>query len=425
VNGKFFTFPLCILAMPLREDMILQHIVSHAMERAGGGNGAEHIDRIKILEYLAKNEKMDYCYCEQHDVLTRGAIITGVTIGSYIATASHCEAVKEFVAEHERKHGSDPLVFIAAELLWSCHNDQDFSFRDFSTTCAVNSMIGFKRTPVLIRRAMIIARQLGYKTPKVMSSELTAKSVKRQPLSVQQLRDTLDNLERRDLFRRCQASPRTVYFSTTLDRTELLAAVKERVEKWSKLQKFRQQEREMFSNPNRNQSGTTEEPLKKETSETGKIGTTKGETSKQPDGGQSETAEGTITGTKCGTTKINAFSKNAFSSNASLTNAFKQEQVNNESVLAHVVEELAGGAARGMTAAVYPEGGEPSLGDVRKFMEELFPGAGKFAEEWLKRMKEQAWKDHKGQPIMNWRRPAASWASTCGSRMRGVRKYSR
>jgi hypothetical protein len=171
---------------------------------------------------------------------------------------------------------------------------------------------------VLIRRAMIIARQLGYKTPQVMASELTAKNVKRQPLSVQQLRDTLDNLERRDLFRRCQTSRRVVYFSTTLDRTELLAAAKERVEKKSKLQKLRQQEREMFTKPSGNQSGTNEEPLKKENGKTGKNGTAKGGTSQEPDGSQSKTAGGTTSGT----TEINAPLINA-----PLTKAFKEERV--------------------------------------------------------------------------------------------------
>ena len=42
---KFFTFPLCVLAMPLaNEKQILMHMVSHSLERAGGGDGAEEID---------------------------------------------------------------------------------------------------------------------------------------------------------------------------------------------------------------------------------------------------------------------------------------------------------------------------------------------------------------------------------------------
>ena len=125
-----------------------------------------------------------------------------------------------------------------------------------------------------------------------MAAELAAKGAKRKPLSTQQLRDTLDNLERRDLFRRCQASRRTVYFSTTLDRPELLAAVKatvkERLEKKKKVQLLRELDRANFTQPNENQTGANQEPLKK-------VGTT----------------SGTADGTTIGTTKRNAPETNA------------------------------------------------------------------------------------------------------------------
>ena len=42
-------------------------------------------------------------------------------------------------------------------------------------------------------------------------------------------------------------------------------------------------------------------------------------------------------------------------------------------------------------------------------MGELIRGAGEYAEEWVKRMKQQAWKDHKGQPVKDWKKLAASW----------------
>jgi hypothetical protein len=428
VNGKFFTFPLCVLAMPLDEKSLLMHIVSHSLERAGGGDGAIQIDSEQIHEYAIRHKISDYNQSGRHDQLIRGAIITGVSIHGFNGIIKECDAVNRFVGEQERKHGKDAVVFIASELLWSCNDDnQDFSFREFSTACAVNSVIGFKKTPVIIRRSMIIARQLGYKKPQVMATELVIprhhdfdnpsppKSKRRKPLSTQQLRDTLDNLEKRDLFRRCLAGRRTVYFSTTLDLTELRAAVKECVEKQSKVQLRRQLDREMFAKPGGNQSGTNQEPLKKETGKNGKIGTTKVGTGQEPDGSQSETAGGTTEGTTNGTTKINAFE-----TNAPLTNAFKQKQDNGASAFADSVKELVGSVARGMTASSYPDGGEPSLDDVRVFMDSLFRGAGEYAEEWHRRMQDQAWKDHKGQPVKNWKNLAASWANGCGKRKRGV-----
>lgn len=87
-----------------------------------------------------------------------------------------------------------------------------------------------------------------------------------------------------------------------------------------------------------------------------------------------------------------------------------------------LVEGLAESIARSKTAGSYPEGGEPSLEEVRKFMGSLFLGAGDYAHDWLKRMKAQGWKDHKGQPVKDWKKLAGSWASSCEKRKRGVTK---
>ena len=378
--------------MPLNEKEILQHIVSHSIERAGAGAGAERIDSNRIREYLNGDRVQDYNRSARHDQFVRGAIITGVNLGNFSSNCKRCDAAQKFISEREFKHGRDPLVFIASGIFWSCHDDAGLSYREFSTACAVNSIIGFKKTPVLIRRAMIIARQLGYKTPQVMAAELTTDPAKRQPLSVQRLRDTLDNLERRDLFRRCQAGRRTVYFSTTLDAEQLRQAVKELKERNIKVRLRRELDRATFG---KNHSGTTQEPLK----------------NKEPVENQLETA----TGTTGGTTKRNALNK------CPLTNALKQERDTGRAPSGSVlVEDLVESVARGTTESIYTEGGEPSLDDVRVFMENLFRGAGEFAHEWLKRMQDQAWKDQRSRPVRDWKKLAASWASGCEKRKRGV-----
>jgi hypothetical protein len=41
----------------------------------------------------------------------------------------------------------------------------------------------------------------------------------------------------------------------------------------------------------------------------------------------------------------------------------------------------------------------------------LFRGAGEYSGEWHRRMQDQAWKDNKGQPVKDWKKLAASWAS--------------
>ena len=204
------------------------------------------IPGFKIQSYLGQHNVSDYNPSKiHHDQLVRGAFITNVNIGSVEGTAKRCEAVRKFVGPHERKYGYDPLVFIAAKLLWDCHNDNGLTYREFTTACAVNSIIGFKQFPVLVRRQMIIARQLGYKTPAVMQAELNSNPT-RKPLTVQQLRDTLDRLENRDLLRRCQASPRCVFFSTTLNHEQLRDGVQKLIKNRAKPSLNRETDRKLF-----------------------------------------------------------------------------------------------------------------------------------------------------------------------------------
>ncbi len=84
------------------------------------------------------------------------------------------------------------------------------------------------------------------------------------------------------------------------------------------------------------------------------------------------------------------------------------------------VQDLTAGLARHVTAGCYPEGGEPSLADVQRCMENRVRGAGEYAEKWLKATKARGWKDHKGQPIMKWKPLAESFADGCVRQERGV-----
>ena len=92
MNGKFFTFPLCVLAMPLDEKQILMHMVSHSLERAGGGDGAAEIDSKRIREYVIEHENIGYSQSARHDKFIRGAIITNVNLGWIKTTIDECDA---------------------------------------------------------------------------------------------------------------------------------------------------------------------------------------------------------------------------------------------------------------------------------------------------------------------------------------------
>lgn len=226
-EGNFFTFSLPLLAMPLPEKDILDYIVSHSVCRAGSSSSADDIPQ-RVISETVKQQKLTGFNRrnDRHGKAVRGAIICNVNIGSIHGILDRCDTVNRFIAEHEAKYGASPLVFISSDLLWGCKNVDFPTYREFSTLCAINSITGMKRdSPVLIRRQMIIARQMGYKTPKVMQAEQPTFADGRKPLSTQPLRDTLDALEGRSLISRCQASPRNVYFSTGMTYPELKAAV--------------------------------------------------------------------------------------------------------------------------------------------------------------------------------------------------------
>jgi hypothetical protein len=150
-----------------------------------------------------------------------------------------------------------------------------------------------------VRRSLVIARQLGYKSPAVMEA---GRRPDQKPLTIQQLRDSLDALEARDLIHRCQASPRNVYFSTWTTADELRAAVKAIVEKKSKVQELREIDR--------NSVGTIEEPqrnhLKWLEPEKEPLKHTEPLKNEEPKENHIGTTGGTKTGTTIGTAKTKA-----------------------------------------------------------------------------------------------------------------------
>lgn len=293
-SGTFLCFPLCLLALDKPEKERLQVIISHALHRVGASRA--WVDAAAVIGYVAARKGIGFqSHNELHMRLVHGAIVLNVEIEDLSGCANCCEEATQFASNLELRYGRSPLVFIASRLFWGCHNNGRPSYRDFSTLCAVNSVTGFKKTPVLIRRVMVTARQLGYKTPAVMMAELPHRKDQR-PMSTGELRGTLDRLECTELLSRCQASPRNVYFSTTLSPEELRKQVEGIVTRKGKVQLRRELDRAAM------QPRTRPEPLKNEL----------GEEEPLKNGGPLKNGElgcshnGTTPATTAGTTKRNA-----------------------------------------------------------------------------------------------------------------------
>jgi hypothetical protein len=259
VSGTFLTFPLCLLATNDEpEEGRLRIILAHAVERAGAGSDIsdERVTQEEVWGFDTDNTR--------HKNIVRGAIVIGVKIGNVQSTASNCVKADHLIDQMHRKYGPDPLVFISTELFWGCHDRDEPTYREFSTLCAVNSVVGFKKFPVIVRREMIIARRLGFKSTLVMKSELR-KRAKKDKLTVRQVRDTLDRLESRDLIVRCQASRRNVYFGnpSVLTADELRDYVKKIVEGKARVKQRRDIDRATFEGQNRSTTRPPEGHLKK------------------------------------------------------------------------------------------------------------------------------------------------------------------
>lgn len=237
--GKFFTFPLPLLAFPyLNPKDALSDVTSYCCYTVGKRTMEAHGEDQDTVEEIIGRTKAPDNYnaeSEDHRSLLLGAETLNVCIRSCVACLARANDAIEKVRKMEAAVGSSPLVFVGANLLWDCVADK-ISFRDFTVICAVNSVLGQATKPKVIRRTLLRARAAGFKTPEAYASYSKAREAEieeekgsrkknwarlapatsnkpRPMLTVDELRHTLDRLEKRGLIFRFQASPRCVYFS--------------------------------------------------------------------------------------------------------------------------------------------------------------------------------------------------------------------
>ena len=227
-EGKFLTFPLPLLFPMEDHKRTLERIVYYCVMTVGAQSaaalGEDAVDQIVERKEKAK----DFRDCDEHRQIVIGANHLNVNIPCIREALKQAGEATAIVNVAEAQCGRSPLVFIGAVLLWGC-KDSDFpTYRDFTVTCAVNSVIGLTRkTPVLIRREMLRARAAGFKTPKAYESFkspylesgrydtplVDPRYAPRARLTTSELRTALDRLEEARMFVRIAASPRRTYFS--------------------------------------------------------------------------------------------------------------------------------------------------------------------------------------------------------------------
>jgi hypothetical protein len=192
----YFHFPLCLLAFRKDDSDRLQHIVSYCV--------CEHAQR---LTRTSANVPWD-------TALYAAAKFLNVNIGSGEVTTNRWKAATRFVRQWQNRYGRDASVRIATALLWEAHDNTGLTYREFSILCAVNSVIGKRRSaPRRITEPSIRVRAAGFKSWKVATRELARdKSGTARLLTQHQVRYTLENLHQRKLFARARVGAKTVKY---------------------------------------------------------------------------------------------------------------------------------------------------------------------------------------------------------------------
>jgi len=128
--------------------------------------------------------------------------------GGNLEAARKCYAVcREYVDSQQARRGKkDAYCRTRIDAVWDTLYGK-MSWRDFTTLAAVYSKIGDKETPVLIRRSEIQARQTGNMKQKAMRANGA------QPLTLDQIRYTLDRLVKRGWVARYRHKRRNTYYA--------------------------------------------------------------------------------------------------------------------------------------------------------------------------------------------------------------------
>ena len=210
-NG-YFQFPLCLLAFCEAYKDRLQHIVSYCVcEQARRTNPK--------FPKSARNRSLD-----------EAATFLGVDIGTSDSTIGRWREADRFVRQWEGCYGKDALVRIGTSLLWEAHNNTGVSYREFSILCAINSIIGKRRSvPKRITGPRIRVRAAGFKSWNIAKSKTPFDESRNASLLTEhQVRYTLERLHERKFFARARISPRRVMYMLGVTDDQLRALLRQR-----------------------------------------------------------------------------------------------------------------------------------------------------------------------------------------------------
>ena len=193
---NYFQFPLCLLTYGKHERerfraIIDYNVVHYAKTKLGGTKRGAIDTAAEILRVSYQNIQRS-CILGQH------------------------KKAAEFVERFEMRHGKDARVRIASSLLWDCYKG-GLGYREFSVLCALNSILGKTTVPKRVTQPSLRVRAGGYKSWSVAIAE----SATERLLSEDQIKRTLNRLQKRGFFARARTGGRTVLFKRGISYEEL------------------------------------------------------------------------------------------------------------------------------------------------------------------------------------------------------------
>jgi hypothetical protein len=200
----YFQFPLCLLAFRNDYKDRLQHIVCYCL--------CEHAQRLNRNSGNAPEDA----------ALEEAAKFLHVNVPSPEVTIDRWKAATRFIRQWQGRYGRDASVRIATALLWEAHNNTGLTYREFSILCAINSVIGNRRSvPRRITEPSIRVRAAGFKSSKVANIEPGSS----QLLTPHQVRYTLERLHQRKFFARARVGAKTVKYMVGVSDDALRASL--------------------------------------------------------------------------------------------------------------------------------------------------------------------------------------------------------
>jgi hypothetical protein len=200
---NYFQFPLCLLTYG-----------KHERERMSA-----------IIDYSIVNYSKKKLGSTKRDAIDTAAEVLCVNYQN--TPLSHIveqwKEVSEFVERFESRHGKDARVRIASSLLWDSYKG-GLAYREFSVLCALNSILGKTTSPKRVTQPSLRVRAAGYKSWNVAIAEAATERL----LSEDQIKRTLNRLDRRGFFARARIGGRTVLFKTGVSYEELCNEIEER-----------------------------------------------------------------------------------------------------------------------------------------------------------------------------------------------------